>query len=293
MLNWNRQADESMDEMTEPFEPISIVVKDGLILNISSELDVTYQTLEFYDPDELVLAGWSDQTLRYFVTFFKMPDGWTDGEVWLKGFKRDIRFASKFFSFKVLDEQKFRAEQTDVQIHILDHRTFLRGSEGERRSVVAFITDGYAAYTLTCTPLTDNDEDFGMIKSEFMGVLRGCHIDSRVKAINRPLQHFAVGIWQGEYINRDGNSVDSLLQIDGDTTFKFRDRDLVTHKTLPYSGYWFEADGMLKCSFLYTKPTGGCFRSYAEESFNILSDGEIFLEKDDGTDGTLYKRLVE
>lgn len=282
-----------MDEMMEYFEPVSIVVKEGLILNISSDLDMTYQTLEFYDPDELVLAGWSDQTLRYFVTFFKMPDGWTDHGVWLKGFKRDIKFASKLFSFKVLDEQAFHIDQKNVQIQILDYRTFLRGENSERRSVVAFITDGDAAYMLACSSITNNDEDFGAIKSEFMGILRGCNIDKRVQPIHRPVQHFAVGIWRGEYINSNGNSVDSLLQFIDDSTFKFREKDLVTEKVLAFTGCWHEADGILHCSFMYTKPTGGCFRHYAEERFSILNVEEILLEQGNNVPKTVYRKLHE
>jgi len=106
------------------------IVAKGLAIQIPDELDITYQTLPFYDDHEFCLARWFSESLQYVMAINKLPDGWLDAEKWMAGFQRDMRSLSKWGSCKEGKSEVF-VSPAGFAISSLEMYYVIKGQVGE------------------------------------------------------------------------------------------------------------------------------------------------------------------
>ena len=73
----------------------NLILPGGLAVDPDSSLDLTYQVIADYDPVQKVIAGWTGDKLKYFVSVEKLPSGWTDHNKYFQGLLRDLRAAGR------------------------------------------------------------------------------------------------------------------------------------------------------------------------------------------------------
>ena len=280
-----------IDESSSNMELTAILVAENLMVSIPDGLDFTYQAIESFDAHEPVLASWDGEDLEYFVAFQKLPPGWLNPKKWLNGYKRTMKVISKFFSFKTIAEGDVHPKSSGYIGMFCEIEYIERGDTDLSQQLVYFIANKESSYFAVATPIQKSTEE---IRIEMNRVIETVSSAGNVVTLRSPqVPTGYTGIWHGEYLNNKNESIDVLLLLDQDTTFKFRERIESSDIVSPYTGAWYEARGKLYCTFMYSKPHTDRFRIYGDEECSENENGQLIMSASDRGGQLVFTRMED
>ena len=250
------------------------VVADGLAIDLSETLDITYQIVPDYDDTEHVIAGWDEDEFQYFITFSKLPSGWLDPDVWIAGFTRDINAASERNTFKVLEKGTYKSsggyEVTYIKI------SFTPKGESEAQNQTAhFITDHKNSYLAFATPVSE--AGINKLETEVVSILKTSHTpDSNIIHLIRKNEDRYFGIWAGGYVDSSKRFVEVVFELKRDLTFA-RKEVIAGEKDGVYSGVWSISNNILSWTYLYGKPTTQGAKSVESDIVTSFTSDSLVL----------------
>jgi hypothetical protein len=288
---WDDSVKGMMSEASEAMGPTAFLVAENLMVSIPDDLDFTHQIIEHFDTKEPVLASWNGDELEYFVAFQKLPPGWLDAKKWINGYKRSMKVISKFFSFKTIAEGDVHPKPSDYAGMYCEIEFIQRGDTDVSQQVVYFIANKESSYIAVASPTQKSTKEIRIDMNRVIETVSSA--ENVVTLRSKQASADYTGIWHSEYLNNKSESIDVLLLLDQDTTFKFRERLENSDIVSPYTGAWYEASGKLFCAFMYSKPHTDRFRRYGDEEFSVNEHGQLIMSASDRGAQLVFTRMED
>lgn len=252
----------------------SQVVAHGLAVDLLETLDLTFQVIPEYDETENVLAGWNGDEFQYFVAFSKLPAGWLNAEQWISGFTRDISAASETGSFNLLDKGYYKSNGK-FDLNYIEISFIPKGEQEKRKQLVHFITDHKNSYLAFATPTTDNGAN--VLLSEVIRILKTSHLPtSNISPLVIKNEDKYIGLWNGQYVDKDDKVVQVIFELKKDLTFVRKD-SIEGKESSINSGIFFISNNEISWTYLYGKPTNQDSRTKETNSISSFSGDTMIL----------------
>lgn len=255
------------------------IVAKGLAIQIPDELDITYQTLPFYDDHEFCLARWFSESLQYVMAINKLPDGWLDAEKWMAGFQRDMRSLSKWGSCKEGKSEVF-VSPAGFAISSLEMYYVIKGEDVQRHQIMSYLTDYKNAYTVPTTPFTPEAEDV-MFSESKMILGTAFAPEDTITLFPQKKENVYFGHWVGASTTKTGGVMVVEFQLASDYTFVRTDKvkgesDAIT------SGVWSVVGDEFYWTYGRGLPTTQARKSVEVNRVVSINDNEMVLDDGEG-----------
>ncbi|MBA6401106.1 hypothetical protein H4J75_09425 [Colwellia sp. BRX10-1] len=265
----------------------SQVVADGLAIDLMETLDLTFQVIPEYDETENVLAGWNGDEFQYFVAFSKLPAGWLNAEKWISGFIRDIHAASETGSYNLLDKGNYKSNGK-FDLNYIEISFIPKGEQETRKQLVHFITDHKNSYLAFATPTSDNGAN--VLQSEVISILKTSHLPtSNIIPLVIKNEDKYIGIWNGQYVDKDDKVVQVIFELKADLTFARKD-SIEGKQDSVNSGGFFISNNKISWTYLYGKPTNQESRTKETNTISSFSGDTMILILDNSNIEIVLKK---
>lgn len=258
--------------------PVVQVVADKLAIEILETLDFTYQVIPSYDETEEVLARWDNDELQYFVAFSKLPPGWLNADVWIKGFIRDITAASEKRTLKILNKGSF-ASTSAYNLDYLEVSYVLKGATDSSPQLIHFITDHKNSFLAFTTPISKIKME--NVSLEVSNILKTTHVPTlNVVPLIIKNEDKYLGLWVGNYKDKLNRDVNVIFELKKDLTFA-RKETMKNESDAAYTGIWSISGNLLNWTYLYGKPTSQDRKSSETDEIISLKGNILTLSSED------------
>ncbi len=120
-----------------------------LMVSPSGDMDVTFQVIEGFDPDEKLLVGWVGEDMDYAFVVDEQPGGQKEGKHW-KGIEKELMSSADSKKLEVLNEGQYT---TDLGLPVnYKIYSWLDGGE-EYTQVFHLLKTEKVAYWVVVNPL--------------------------------------------------------------------------------------------------------------------------------------------
>lgn len=227
----------------------SLILPEGLELDLQEQLDLTYQTIPSYDEKEKVIAGWDGENLQYIVTTGKLPSEYVDAKIYLPAFVRDLRAA--WGGIEVGKQANYETDSGMMVTVVVLSKPARRDTKGVD-TIAHFITDGKVAFIVSVTRVGAASVE--RIFDDTVELLRTAKLpsSSAVQKSERSEDSF-VGRWIGEEKLPDGRTFVAKIQLKQDLSFS-TDVRLGEQVVLAATGVWARTGNSIHWTYLYSNP---------------------------------------
>jgi hypothetical protein len=251
----------------------SFVLPGGIAVDPSPPLDVTYQIVPSYDPDEKVLAGWEGDKLLYFVTVEKLPAGWLNPDKYFQGLVNDLRAAGRIV--ETAKSGKYKSTSTlSGQSLILRHRTASQAKGGSQ--AVHFLTDGKVAYIAFATLMDQSAED--RMLDETTLIFQSAVLASGLpaEAAKKTSESPYVGAWHWSGTAPNGNPAKAAMILKEDLSFS---TEIKSQGALVFdaAGVWSVSGGRLFLTYMRSRPPLPADKKEDEDEIISLDGDRLVL----------------
>lgn len=120
---------------------------EGIILESSTSLELTYQNIPAYDAFKKVIVGWDNGKLLYVIDVTRLPQGANDGEHYLDRLLFDIGGNSAGHAVNVRSKGEYQAN-SGLSGRYVDYRYVPAGRDRAQQQVVHFLSDSRISFTV-------------------------------------------------------------------------------------------------------------------------------------------------
>lgn len=193
-----------------------LLLPSGIAVDPAPPLDLTFQVVPSYDPDEEVLAGWAGDKLLYFVTVEKLPPGWLTPDNYFKGLVSDLRASGRHVEAR--RSGKYKGTSTlSGQFLELRHKS---GSQAAGVSQAAhFLTDGKVAFIAFATLMDKSAEDRMLEETTLLFKSAFLPTGESAQAAKTKSESAYVGSWQWTGADPNGNPAATAMILKEDLSF--------------------------------------------------------------------------
>lgn len=251
----------------------SLVLPAGIAVDPSPPLDVTFQVVPSYDPDEKVLAGWEGDKLLYFVTVDKMPAGWLNADQYFQGLVRDLRAAGRIVATAKSGKYKSTAALSG-QFLLLRHRSASEAAAGSQ--AVHFLTDGKVAYLAFATLVDQGAEDRMLDESTLLFQSAFLPVGGSPQAAKKTSESAYVGTWRWSGTAPDGKPATAMMILKEDLSFS---TEIKSQGVLVFNaaGVWSVSGGRLFSNIMRSQPPLPADKKEDEDEIVSLDGDRLVL----------------
>ena len=126
-----------------------------------ADLDLTFQVMEAYDPNEEILVGWIGEELDFLMVVDEQPGG-LDNKAYWRGLENEYKKITDDGKLNVLKEGQY---ETDLGVPV-SYKVFLWVSDGERNlQIIHLVKNQQIAYWVMLSPQSIERADLNLESS--------------------------------------------------------------------------------------------------------------------------------
>lgn len=119
---------------------------EGLAVEPSSTLSITYQAIPSYDANKKMLTRHANDKLQYFISINRLPRGWVDPNQYFSRLIRDLGAASEGGSIEVIREGEYQSD-AGVMGSYIEYEFTPIGSKKSQHQVAHFLTNSRRSFS--------------------------------------------------------------------------------------------------------------------------------------------------
>lgn len=254
-----------------------LVLPGGLAVDPARSLDLTYQVIPDYDPNEKVIAGWAGDKLQYFVTVEKLPAGWLDADKYFQAFLRDMRAADRSVDTGRSGKYKAASSLSGQYLEVLSRSS---PQAAPTTQAVHFITDGKLAF-LGIASLTKNGTADRMLEETRL-LFQSSSLPGAAPAPTAPVAPVVkaespyVGSWKWSGTAPNGRPAVSRMSLRNDLSFS---TDLTVDGKVVFraTGVWSVSGKRVLWVYLRSEPALPQDKRQDEDEIVSLDKGRLVL----------------
>jgi hypothetical protein len=194
----------------------SLVLPGGIAVDPAPPLDLTFQVVPSYDPDEKVLAGWAGDKLLYLVTMERLPPGWINPDKYFQGLVSDLRASGR--NVEAARSGKYKGSSTlSGQFLELRHKSVSQAAGVSQAA--HFLTDGKVAFIAFATLMDKSAEDRMLEETTLLFKSAFLPTGESAQVAKARSESSYVGSWQWSGAAPNGNPAAAAMILKEDLSF--------------------------------------------------------------------------
>lgn len=264
-----------------------LVLSSGIAVKPAASLDLTYQVIPDYDPNEKVIARWDGDKLAYFLTVEKLPPGWLNPEQYFTGFMRDMRDSGR--KIEQLSTGKYKGVAS-ISGQFIEFRSKAASEDSGSTQVVHFLTDGKVSFVAVATATGKLAEK--QMANETALLFKSAYLPSRdaIPPASVKTEQLYVGTWDYNGLGPNGQAASMQLVLKEDLTFSAQ---VQSQGATIFSavGVWSVAGQKLQWTYMRSEPPLPAHKKDDEDEIISLANDRLRIRsKISGLERELIRR---